>query len=128
MILCHVSVVLSIKTCMCIFFVLQKQFFAVVSFLLVAVFFRYWEILRIKMPHIAHYFSIWLFFHKHLRFPEQEGKWETIYLTPLYHFQSFQRQLHISCAITVDSSPLYIASSRTQTGSLCFLRTSRNDS
>ena len=127
MILCHVSVVLSIKTCMCIFFVLQKQFFAVVSFLLVAVFFRYWEILRIKMPHIALFFSIWLFFHEHLRFSEQEGKWETIYLTPVYHFRSFHRQLDISCTITADSSPLYIANSRSQNGSLCFPRTSWND-
>ena len=83
--------------------------------------------LKNKMPHIALFFSIWLFFHEHLRFSEQEGKWETIYLTPLYHFRSFHRQLDISCTITADSSPLYIANSRSQNGSLCFPRTSWND-
>ena len=31
-------------------------------------------------------FSIWVFFHEYLQFTRQQGKWECIYLTPLYYF------------------------------------------
>ena len=35
------------------------------------------------------FFFIWVFFHAHSRFTGQQGKGEGIYLTPLYHFQTF---------------------------------------
>ena len=66
------------------------------------------------------FFSIRVLFHEHLRFTWQQGKGEGIYLTPLYHFHSLQRHLNISRAITAESSPLHIASSRTRTGNLLF--------
>ena len=48
-----------------------------------------------------------------------------ISLTPPYHFHPLHRHLDISRAITAESSPLHIASSRTQTGNSCFPRASR---
>ena len=66
------------------------------------------------------FFSIWIFFHEHSIFTGQQGKGEGVFLTPLYHFQSLHRHLGISRAITADSSPLYIACSRTRTGNLWF--------
>ena len=58
------------------------------------------------------------FFHEHSLFTGQQGKGEGIFLTPLYHFQPLHRHLDISRAITAESSPLHIASSRTRTGNL----------
>ena len=55
----------------------------------------------------------------------QQGKGEAISLNPLYHFHSFYRQWDISRVIAADRSPLHIASSRTRTGSFCFLSASR---
>ena len=49
--------------------------------------------------------SIWVFFHKHSWFTEQEG----ISVTPLYHFHPVHRHLHISRAITAEWSPFHIA-------------------
>ena len=66
------------------------------------------------------FFSIWVSFHEHSRFTEQQGKWDAISLTPLYHFQTLQKHLDISRLITAESSPLHIASTRTRTGNLCF--------
>ena len=63
--------------------------------------------------------STWVFFHEHSRFTGQQWKGEGIYLTPLYQFHPLLRHLDISRAITVESSPLPIASRRTQTGNLC---------
>ena len=57
-------------------------------------------------------FSIWVFFYAHSRFTGQQGKGEAVYLTPLYHFHLLHRHLDISRAITGESSPLHIASSR----------------
>ena len=65
------------------------------------------------------FLSTWVFFHEHSRFTGQQWKGEGICLTPLYHFHPLRRHLDISRAITVESSPLPIASSRTQTGNLC---------
>ena len=56
----------------------------------------------------------------YLGFLSREGKGEAIYLIPLHHFHLLHRHLHISQAITVESSPLYIASSRTWAGNLFF--------
>ena len=42
------------------------------------------------------FFSIWVFFHKHSRFPGQQGKEEAISLIPLYHFHPLHRHLDIS--------------------------------
>ena len=66
------------------------------------------------------FFSIWVFFRKHSRFTGQQEKEEAISLSPLYHFHSLHIHLDISRPITVESSPLHIASSRTQTGNLWF--------
>ena len=65
-------------------------------------------------------FSIWTFFHEHSRITGLQGKGEDISLTPHYHFHPFHRHLDISRAITAESSPLHIASSRTRTGNLWF--------
>ena len=70
-------------------------------------------------------FSIWVFFHEHSRITGLQGKGEGISLTPHYHFHPLHRQLDISQAIAAESSPLHIASSRTQTGNLWFPSTSR---
>ena len=50
----------------------------------------------------------------------QQGKGEGIYLTPHYLFHPPHRHLDISRAITTESSPLHIASSRTRTRNLSF--------
>ena len=63
---------------------------------------------------------IWVFFHEYSQITGLQGKGETISLTPHYHFQPLHRHLDISQAITVESSPLHIASSRTRTGNLWF--------
>ena len=72
-----------------------------------------------------YFFSNWVFFHKDSRFTGQQGKGESIYLTPLYHFQPLHGHLDISWAITTDNSPLHIVSSRTGTGNLWFPSASR---
>ena len=64
------------------------------------------------------FFSIWVFFHEHSRITGLQGRGEDIYLTSHYHFHLLHRQLDISWAITAESSPLHIASSRTRTGNL----------
>ena len=46
------------------------------------------------------------------------GEGEGNSLTPHYHFRPLHRHLDISRAITVGSSPLRIASSRTRTGNI----------
>ena len=53
------------------------------------------------------------------------GRGEGISLTPHCHFHPFNRHLDISRAITAESSPLHIASTRTRTGNLWFPRASR---
>ena len=63
-------------------------------------------------------FLIWFFLHEHSRFTGQQGKGEAISLTPLYHFPTLHKHLDICRAITLENSPLHIASSRTQTGNL----------
>ena len=71
------------------------------------------------------FFSNWVFFHKHSLFTGQQGKGEDIFLTPLCHFHPLHRHLNIRRAITAESSPQYIASSRTRTGYFWFLSASR---
>ena len=56
------------------------------------------------------FFSVWVFFHETSRFTWQQGKGGDIYLTPLYHFHPFHRNLDISQVITAESSSLHIAS------------------
>ena len=67
---------------------------------------------------------IWVFFREHSRITGMLGKGEGISLTPHYHFNPLQKHLYISRAITAESSPLHIASSRTRTGNLWFPSTS----
>ena len=59
------------------------------------------------------------------RITGSQGKGEGISLTPHYHFHPLHRHLGISWAITAESSPLHIASSRTGTGNLWFPSASR---
>ena len=66
--------------------------------------FRSWIMIKRKVS----FFSIWVFFHEHSRFTGQQGKGESIYLTPLYHFHPLHRDLDISREITAESSPLHI--------------------
>ena len=66
------------------------------------------------------FFSIWIFFHEHSRITRLQRNGEGISLTPHYYFNPLHRHLDISWAITAESSPLHIASSRTQTGNLWF--------
>ena len=63
---------------------------------------------------------IWVFFHELSQITGLQGKGESISLTPHYHFHPLHRHLDISRAITAESSPLHIASSRTRTGNLWF--------
>ena len=81
--------------------------------------------INIKGLNIHIYFSIWVFFHEHLRITGLQGKGEGISLTPHYHFHPLHRHLDISRAITAESSTLLVASKRTQTGNLWFPRASR---
>ena len=65
---------------------------------------------------LTFFFSICVFFHSHSRITGLQGKGKGISLTPHYHFHPLHRHLDISRTITAESSPLYIASSRTRTG------------
>ena len=71
-------------------------------------------------------FSIWVFFHNNSQIKGLQGKGEAICLTPHYHLHPLHRHLEISRAITANSSPLHIGSSRTRTGNLCFPRSAIN--
>ena len=53
------------------------------------------------------------------------GKGEGIFLIPHYHFNPLNRHLDIGRAITAESSPLHIGSSRTRTWNFWFLSASR---
>ena len=64
------------------------------------------------------FFPIWVFFNEHLRITRMQVKGEDIPLTVHYHFHPLHRHLNISRAITAESSPLHIASSRTRTRNL----------
>ena len=71
------------------------------------------------------FFSIGIFFHDHSSIIGQQGKGEGISSTPHYHFHPFHRHLDIGRAITAESSPLHIGSSRNRTGNLWFPNASR---
>ena len=70
-------------------------------------------------------FSSWFFFHEHSRIAGLQRKGKGISITPHYHFHPLHRHLDISRAITAESSPLHIASSRTQTENFWFPSASR---
>ena len=59
------------------------------------------------------FFSIWVFFHQFSRITGLQRKGKEISLTPHYHFHQLHRHLDISRAITAESLPLHIATSRT---------------
>ena len=73
------------------------------------------------------FFSIWVFFHNHSRTTGLQGKEEGISLTLHYHFHPLHRHLDISQAITAESLPLHIGSSRIWTGNLWLPSTSYDD-
>ena len=73
------------------------------------------RILRIKIAKFSEYCF----------YTNTNIQWEfqiciSVLLTPLYHFNPLQGHLNICRAITAESSPLHIASSRTRTGNLWF--------
>ena len=72
------------------------------------------------MSQKVQFFSIWFFFHEYSRITGLQGKGEGISLTPHYYFHPLHTHLDISRAITAESRPLQIASSRTRTRNLCF--------
>ena len=65
-------------------------------------------------------FFFYLFIYLFFIGQGQQEKGEAISLTPLYHFHPLHRHLDISHAITAESSPPDIASSRTRTGTFGF--------
>ena len=78
------------------------------------------------MKHQPEFFYyIWVVFHEHSRITGLQGKGEGISLTPHYHFHPLYRHLDINWAITAESPPLHIASSRTRTGNFWFSSASR---
>ena len=77
------------------------------------------------MINAALFFSNWVLFHEHSQITGLQGKGEGILLTPHYRFHPLHRHLDISPAITAESSPLQIVSSRTRTGNLRFPSASR---
>ena len=74
---------------------------------------------------IDFFFSNWVFFHDHYRITGLQRKGEGISLTLHYHFHPLHRHLDISRAITAESSPLHIGTSRTRTGNLWFSSANR---
>ena len=69
-----------------------------------------------KFDFLFFFFSIWVFFHEHSPFTEQQGKGEGIHLTSLYYFHPLNTHLDISRATTAESSPLHIAGRQTRNG------------
>ena len=70
------------------------------------------------MKNIFFFFAIWVSFHEHSRITGQQGKGKDISLTHHYHFHPLHRHLDINGVITIEDSPLHVASSRAQTGIL----------
>ena len=81
--------------------------------------------MRVFTMQIMGFFSIEVFYHDHSRIKGLQGKGEGISLNPHYHFHPLHWHLDISRAIATDTSPLHIGCSRTWTGNLWFLSTSR---
>ena len=71
------------------------------------------------------YIYIYIFIYLRSRITGLQGKGEGISLNPHYHFHLLRKHLDISRAITAESSPLHIASDRTQAGNLWFPSASR---
>ena len=71
------------------------------------------------IPNFSIVVIFYLGFHSRT-FTEQQRNGRAIFLTPLYHFHPLYKHLNISRAITAETSPLHIASNRTQTGNLWF--------
>ena len=64
------------------------------------------------------YFLSQFLFMWHSQFTGQQGKGGGAFLIPLYHFHLLHECLHISQAITAESSPLHITCGQTQAGNL----------
>ena len=84
------------------------------------VFIENMEIIWYVLLHLCIFFSVWVFFHEHSRITGLQEKGQGISLNPHYHFHPLHRHLHISRAITADSSRLHIDSSQTRTGTFDF--------
>ena len=80
---------------------------------------------RLRRPNPDNYIFLSGFFSTTILFTGLQGKGEGISLTPHYHFHPLHRHLDISRAITAESSPLRVASTRTRSGNLWFPSASR---
>ena len=93
----------------CIFFFLWENYIVIIYSWM---FFFFWEMIS--------FFSIWALFHNHSRITGLQGKREGNPLVPHYQSHSLHRHLDSSWAITAESSPLFIGSSRTRNQSVPF--------
>ena len=66
------------------------------------------------------FFSIWVFFHKHLQSTEQQAKMGSYLLNSFLPFPSASQNLNISQAITAENLPLHIGCSQTRTKNFWF--------
>ena len=81
---------------------------------------------RLIFPHLFFFFFLCLgFLSRTFTNHKTAGEGAGISLTPHYHCHPLHRHLDISRAITAESSPLHIASSRNWTGNLWFPSESR---
>ena len=81
------------------------------------------SVLTYRKAELAFFCSNWLFFHEyHVHRTAWKGGAS---LYPFYHFHQLQKHLGISQVVAVESTPLRIAGSRTQTGNLWFPSGSR---
>ena len=93
---------------------------ATITLFLVSIFKTYSSVSKTDV-----FFSIWVFFHEHSRITGLQEKRESISFNYHFHFHPLHRHLDIIQAITAESSPLHIASSRARTRNLWFLSASR---
>ena len=101
-------------------FQIYKIFFKAEAFLKYKRNFFSENIRKFLLLGLEFFFSIRVFFHDHPRITGLWGKGKGISLTPRYHFHPLHRHLDIGRAITAESSPLHIASSRARTENLWF--------
>ena len=105
---------------MCFIIIIEEKCQLLVCIVSLFVIFKFYlnfifQIQKPKVGFVMVFFSLQIFFHKHLRFTGQQGKGGgAISLILIYHFYPLHR--HFSRVITSESSPLHIAGSRTQTG------------
>ena len=53
------------------------------------------------------FFSVWVFFHEHLKFTGQQGKGKAVSLTSIYHFYLLHRHLKTLTGQLLERAHLY---------------------